>query len=273
MALSTIKFFRGLKSRYKPESIHKDGIYFTLDSPHEILVNGTSYGSGSEIDLTNYVTMETLNSMLTGYIKSAQYDSDTCTLTFLNTNNSPVGTPITFSKASSTSDGFMSKEDKKKLDTVQEGAQANVIDNVETDLGTVSLLEKTARLNLKVAVESIVNDKVAGIYKFKGSVSSSGELPTEGNEVGDVWSVESPSTIEDKTYPAGTNFAWTSSDKWDSLGGIVSEGLEGDVAALEAKVTEIENKFTGDTQTTGTVRNIAFDVASSEVLVWNEATE
>ena len=40
--LSTIKFFRGLKSKYDPEVKHKDGIYFTLDTPHEILVNGVS---------------------------------------------------------------------------------------------------------------------------------------------------------------------------------------------------------------------------------------
>lgn len=49
---------------------------------------------------------------------------------------------------------------------------------------------------------------VSGLYKWKGSKASYSLLPTEGNEVGDVWDVED----------TGMNYGWTG-EAWDSLGG------------------------------------------------------
>lgn len=48
---------------------------------------------------------------------------------------------------------------------------------------------------------------ISGLYKYKGSKASYSLLPTEGNEVGDVWNVED----------TGMNYAWTG-DAWDALG-------------------------------------------------------
>lgn len=260
---STIKFYRGLKERYNSDT-HRDGIYFAINT-QEIIVNGVSYGSGSDVDLSDYVTLETLNGMLTGYIKSAQYDQETGTLTFLNSSSAPVGEPVVFPKASATVDGLMSKSDKSKLDGIESGAQVNVIESVKADIGEVKLLEKEVTWSLKEAIETLISERVAGVYRYKGTVSTGDQLPSDAEE-GDVYNVES----EYNGYPSGTNFAWTGSS-WDSLGGI-STGGGGDVDALTGRVEVLENKFTGNSQTEGSVRNLAYDVAQNEVLIWNEVS-
>ena len=57
---------------------------------------------------------------------------------------------------------------------------------------------------------------LSNIYTYKGTVSTYDDLPDEGQQVGDVWNVETAY----QTYPAGTNFAWDGT-KWDALGGSV----------------------------------------------------
>lgn len=52
---------------------------------------------------------------------------------------------------------------------------------------------------------------ISSIYRPKGSVQSYDNLPTEGNEVGDVWNV----------IDTDMNYAWTVDGTWDPLGGSV----------------------------------------------------
>lgn len=59
-----------------------------------------------------------------------------------------------------------------------------------------------------------VDAKVASVYKFKGSVETVAELPTEGNVEGDVYNVKA----------TGENYAWVAATDdeaghWDDLGG------------------------------------------------------
>ena len=69
--------------------------------------------------------------------------------------------------------------------------------------------------------KSEVDSKVTNIYKYKGSVQTYADLPTENNQAGDVWNV-----IEKyESYPAGTNFAWTPDGTWDALGGTTEVDL------------------------------------------------
>lgn len=60
-----------------------------------------------------------------------------------------------------------------------------------------------------------VNSKITGVYKYKGSVQTYADLPTQNNQEGDVYNVIQAY----QEYPAGTNFAWTSQNTWDALGG------------------------------------------------------
>lgn len=57
-----------------------------------------------------------------------------------------------------------------------------------------------------------IKDSLGNVYKFKGSVNTFNDLPTAGNEVGDVYNV-----IE-----TDVNYAWDG-EKWDALGGVVKE--------------------------------------------------
>lgn len=60
----------------------------------------------------------------------------------------------------------------------------------------------------KTEVDNAISQAVSSAYKYKGSVSTYEDLPTSGNEVGDVYNVED----------TGDNYAWTGSS-WDKLGG------------------------------------------------------
>lgn len=71
--------------------------------------------------------------------------------------------------------------------------------------------------NIKVVADDLANNyynksqvdsKFTSVYIFKGSVDTIGDLPAEGNVIGDVWNVRKNDT----------NYAWTS-EGWDALGG------------------------------------------------------
>lgn len=77
----------------------------------------------------------------------------------------------------------------------------------------------------KKELTDTVNQAVAGVYKFIGSVNFS-ELPTEGMKAGDTYNIkdafETTESFADgagNAYPAGTNVAYTESG-WDCLAGI-----------------------------------------------------
>lgn len=59
---------------------------------------------------------------------------------------------------------------------------------------------------------------IDGVYRYKGSVTEYDELPTEDNEVGDVWNV----VAAHEGYAAGMNYAWNGTD-WDAIGGLYTD--------------------------------------------------
>lgn len=88
-----------------------------------------------------------------------------------------------------------------------------------------------------------------GAYTFKGSVATFNDLPTLGNEVGDIYDVQA----------TGMNYAWTG-EAWDALGQRV------DVSALEdeidKKVSYAETQSLGDAQKERARGNIGAEKAS-----------
>lgn len=91
---------------------------------------------------------------------------------------------------------------------------------IELDDGTIvrSLPEQVSYNDERIeetqtkltALEAQVAAALAGVFHYKGSVATYGDLPATGNEVGDVWNV----------LDTGKNYAWSGSS-WDDLGGIV----------------------------------------------------
>lgn len=87
-----------------------------------------------------------------------------------------------------------------------------------------------------------VDAKIVNVYTYKGSVATYAELPTEDVQPGWVYNVVAEASVEDTTYPAGTNFAYTDDGTWDALGGSIdlSEyATAEEVATLE---TALANK-------------------------------
>ena len=65
-------------------------------------------------------------------------------------------------------------------------------------------------LSNQVYTKTEVDNKISSIYKYKGSVATYQDLPSQNNVIGDTYNVE-----EDDS-----NYSWTGS-KWDKLGGNV----------------------------------------------------
>lgn len=59
---------------------------------------------------------------------------------------------------------------------------------------------------------------VSSVLKYKGTKQTASQLPTTGQEVGDVWNIETADTTQG--IKAGDNVAWTGTE-WDILGGDV----------------------------------------------------
>lgn len=59
-------------------------------------------------------------------------------------------------------------------------------------------------------VEDLIDQAVASAYKYKGSVATYADLPSSGQEVGDVYDVQTD----------GMNYAWNGTS-WDALGSYV----------------------------------------------------
>ena len=106
---------------------------------------------------------------------------------------------------------------------------------VHEGLGTkVSTLETKVG---NVYTKSEVDAKVSSVMRYKGSKDTYAELPSEGNEIGDVWNVVGADA--ENNVRAGDNFAWNGTG-WDNLGGaVVLDGYatKGD---LDGKVDKVE---------------------------------
>lgn len=116
--------------------------------------------------------------------------------------------------------------------------------NVPTVGGTLTLNE----VNFKTAITDTnkglteadaytkeeVDAKVSSVYRFRGSVATYNDLPTEGNVQGDVWNVED----------TGANYAWDGT-KWDKLSETVDLTpylTKEDAASTYATITTVNGK-------------------------------
>lgn len=145
--MSTVKFYRGLKSAYDGAVKHKDCIYFATDKG-EILVNGTSYGLGSD-------TLNDLNSAINARIKGVEFVApDTIKVTDGLGNETIYTIPL----SSTTDNGLMSATDKTKLDGIAEGAQVNILEGVQVDGKDLIVADKKVNIDLNTPLSSIKSD-------------------------------------------------------------------------------------------------------------------
>lgn len=119
------------------------------------------------------------------------------------------------------------------------------VDEIQDDYVTKDTTELTNYYTKnQTYTKEEVDNKTTNVYRAKGSVQTYQDLPTEGNQVGDVYNVIE--AYED--YPAGTNFVWTDTSTWDALGGEISviQGVsQEDFDALVNNETQIQKSGGG----------------------------
>lgn len=88
-------------------------------------------------------------------------------------------------------------------------------DATSSNHGAMSTSDKVKLDSFGAASTYALKSDIVGMYKYKGSVAAASNLPTTGQNTGDVYNITTASIYG----AAGANVAWDGS-KWDSLGGI-----------------------------------------------------
>ena len=104
---------------------------------------------------------------------------------------------------------------------------------------------RTPQDDLDCTNKAYVDSKVSSVYRPKGSVDNYSDLPTENNQVGDVWNIKNAD--EEHGINAGDNVAWTTDNEWDPLGGTI------DLSNYATK-TELADKLDRVSTTSGYYR-------------------
>lgn len=93
------------------------------------------------------------------------------------------------------------------------------------------------------SAKEYANQRVAGVYRYKGSVETEADLPKTGNVTGDVWNV-----TED-----GQNWAWDG-EKWDSLRGIVDLGAYSTTEENDVRYVRVAQDLQNPQNITGALK-------------------
>lgn len=205
--MGIIKFFRGERNHYKPDTLHKDAIYFCTDTK-EIMVNNVPYGF--------YAEGQQL-------IKDITYSNYIFTISFTNGTVKYIQTdkPVIIDNLESTrTDASLSANQGKILD--EKINQTNQeLEESESNL-TNKIDQVNTNLNNRI-------DSLGKVYNVKGSVQDLASLLDIATvKQGDVYNVVASVNLNGITYSGGTNFVYTGTtdnqaglqSNWDSLGGL-----------------------------------------------------
>ena len=131
--------------------------------------------------------------------------------------------------------------------------------NLDNDYYNTELNKKADKLTTYTKEQ--VDQKVTSVYKIKGSILFN-QLPTIDNIVGDTYNITDAFELDGKPYSPGTNVVYTESG-WDTLGGTFdTTDLENNIAIVDDKVTQAENKLNviqGDSSTVGSINKSLAD--------------
>lgn len=145
----------------------------------------------------------------------------------------------------------------------------------EGKIKTANPVDPTDAVNLQT-----LESKISTVYKYKGSVDNYSDLPTENNQVGDVYNIVNADPTHD--IKSGDNVAWTGT-AWDKLGGDIdlSNYVTQDQLSNYAQKNELDTKLDKVTTTTDvyqvyvkapdgtqTMANISNYIAQGNIVVW-----
>lgn len=116
-----------------------------------------------------------------------------------------------------------------------------------------------ANANTTFATKTELTDALSSVYKYKGSVNTYGNLPSNAT-AGDVYNV----VASYNGVPAGTNWAWNGSS-WDALGGTVT-GYVADTTTVNGKPLSSNVTLTAaDVSAVPTSRTVNGKALSSDI--------
>lgn len=192
---------------------------FTFNGETDKSVNITAplIGAATQSSLNNYLLLT--GGKLTGALTAPIFNGD---LNGNATSSSKVNNKLTFT-----------------------GYQSYIYDGSSDISVEIPNLLSQLTNDTNFATVSYVDSKVSSVYKFKGSVENYSDLPTSGNEVGDVWDIVNADPTNN--IKAGDNVVWTGT-YWDNLGGIT------DLSNYYNK-SEIDNKLTTINQSISNINN------------------
>lgn len=148
------------------------------------------------------------------------------------------------------SNDYTSNE-KTKLAGIASGAQVNVLEGIQKNGTTVTITNKIANISVPTKTSDITNDsgflttanvytkteidsKLTGALHYKGTKATVAQLPSSGNQTGDMWHV-----TED-----GGEYAWNGT-AWEAMGSEIDlSGYVEDSDLGFATTTEIDALFT-----------------------------
>lgn len=180
----------------------------------------------TDTTLADYATTETVTaefesydktikahveSELGDYVTTTEYGADKATFLTKTEASTTYATPANITQAIADLNISQYATDNE-LSTAVAGVNAEVTKKASLAgaafTGAVTVQEPTAASN--PATKQYVDNAVASVYKYKGSVANQSALPKSGQVTGDVYNVED----------TGDNFAWDGT-KWDKLAGTV----------------------------------------------------
>lgn len=100
-----------------------------------------------------------------------------------------------------------------KIDHIEVNGTEQTITNKTVDLTVptkVSDLTNDSDFQTSSQVTTAINAAITSVYRYKGSVATTSDLPVSGNVLGDVYDVQA----------TGSNYAWTGT-VWDALGQMI----------------------------------------------------
>lgn len=90
----------------------------------------------------------------------------------------------------------------------------------------------------------VTKDQLTNIFTYKGSVDNYADLPNENLKIGDVYNVvnEYISILDNKHYPAGTNWVWNGTE-WDPQSGDITAQINSAINKLNVEDKAIEGQY------------------------------
>ena len=185
-------------------------------------------GDGSNVTVTftqasertNVATGDKLSAILG---KIAKYFADLKTVAFTGKYSDLTGLPTIPTVTNDLTDALKANYDAAYAHSqaahAPADAQANVIEGVQVNGVDLTVTGKKVNVTVPTTVAQLTDAgdyakkaDITNVYRYKGSVDTFADLPSQDLTVGDVYSVEG-----DK----GMNYAWTGT-AWDTLGEVFS---------------------------------------------------